>query len=680
MQSARDIFSYRQYWANRFVPAPVLPMSRAEMDALGWDCCDVIIVTGDAYVDHPGFGMALIGRLLEAQGFRVGIIAQPDWRGPDDFRRLGKPTIMFGVTSGNMDSMLNHYTADRRIRSNDAYSPNDLPGKRPDRAVIAYTARCRQAYADVPVIIGGIEASLRRAAHYDYWSDAVRRSVLLDAKADLLLYGNAERAVVEVAHRLAAGARIGSITDLRGTVFARKAGDLPADELRLPSFEEVSRDPQAFCRAERLLHLHNRPEDAQTLVQGCADRDVCIRPVPVSLTTEELDALYELPYTRSPHPGYAGARIPAFEPTRFSIVIHRGCYGGCSFCSLGCHQGPVIQSRSEDSIVREVECIRNQTAGFPGVISDLGGPSANMYRTRCLRPAGSAPCPRSSCLYPSICAKLETSHEHLIKLYRRIRELPGVKKALIGSGIRLDLALRSPAYIRELTRHHVGGYLKIAPEHICPGPLAYMQKPGREVYERFMAEFACQSREAGKQQYLIPYFIAAHPGTSDGDMVELALWLKHSGIHVDQVQTFIPSPMTMAAAMYHTGFNPLREPFEKVEWVPRDLTTRRLHKALLRYHDANNWPMLRKALTRMGREECIGNAKRHLVPLWQPAGTGNRPEGVRHVRTKKQPESRSRPAMSADGKQRQAGKVYGSPHTGKNAPRSAHGRKSQHKY
>jgi uncharacterized radical SAM protein YgiQ len=629
MPAPRDLFSYRLHWAHRFLPAPVLPMSRLEMDALGWDSCDIILVTGDAYVDHPGFGMAMIGRLLEAHGFRVGIISQPGWQSPDDFRALGRPNIMFGVTSGNMDSMINRYTADRRIRSDDAYSPDEQPGKRPDRAVIAYTARCRQAYGDVPIILGGIEASLRRAAHYDYWSDAVRRSVLLDAKADLLLYGNAERAVVEVAHRLASGESIEKITDVRGTVFSRKAGAIHDDETRIASFEESGADPVAFSRSERILHQFSRPENSQTIVQQSGDRDVCIRPAPLPLATAELDRIYELPYTRMPHPAYGTARIAAWETTRFSIVIHRGCYGGCSFCSLGCHQGPVIQSRSIPSVLREIGQIRDTVAGFTGVIADLGGPSANMYNTRCTRPEGSPLCRRFSCLHPSICKNLATDHTALIELYRKARALPGVKKVLIGSGIRFDLALLSESYIRELVQHHVGGYLKIAPEHICQGPLELMQKPGVESYEKFRIAFERFSREAGKEQYLIPYLIAAHPGTTDNDMLALALWLKQTKTHVDQVQTFIPSPMTLSSAMYYTGLNPLQEPFVKIAALAKDLQTRRLHKAFLRYHDANNWPTLRRALKAMGREDLIGAAKKQLIPLWQPLGTGDRPEGTR---------------------------------------------------
>lgn len=687
MQTARDIFSYRKYWAARFGTAPVLPMSRAEMDALGWDSCDIIIVTGDAYVDHPSFGMAIIGRLLEAQGFRVGIIAQPDWQSADPFKVLGRPNLFFGVTAGNMDSMVNRYTADRRIRSNDAYTPDGAAGKRPDRAVIVYAQRCREAFPDVPVVIGGIEASLRRVAHYDYWSDKVRRSILVDSKADLLIYGNAERALVEVAHRAARGEAIREMRDIRGTAFLckelpegwteldsttvdtpgpveahtnpyeagapattyamrqgaagtaeeakpillqrRPAADRAHTVIRLPAYEQVARDPVLYAHASRVLHLESNPGNARALVQRHGDRDVWINPPPIPLTTRELDRIYELPYTRRPHPAYGNAHIPAYEMIRFSITIMRGCFGGCTFCSITEHEGRIIQNRSEDSVIREIETVRDTVPGFTGVISDLGGPTANMYRLHCRDEKIEAACRRLSCVYPTICKNMTTDHTPLIRLYRRARAVPGVKRVFIASGVRYDLAVRSPAYVKELVTHHVGGYLKIAPEHTQEGPLSKMMKPGIEVYERFKAMFDRYSKEAGKEQYLIPYFIAAHPGTTDEDMLELALWLKRNDFRPDQVQTFLPGPMALATTMYHTGRNPLRKITRASEEVvvPKGLKVRRLHKAFLRYHDPENWPLLREALQRMGRADLIGNGKRHLVPAWQPAGTGERSGG-----------------------------------------------------
>lgn len=640
-----SIFSYRKFWAQRFGVAPVLPMSRAEMDMLGWDSCDVIIVTGDAYVDHPSFGMAVIGRLLEAQGFRVGIISQPCWLSAEAFKVLGKPNLFWGVTAGNMDSMVNHYTSERKIRTDDAYTPNAEPHKRPDRATIVYAQRCREAYSDVPIVLGGIEASLRRTAHYDYWSDQVRRSILLDSKADLLLYGNAERAIVEVAHRLARRESIATITDLRGTAVIRKEipsefeiidetalkstkatrqpailnSELELDRpsvVRMPTFAQVRDDRTLYAHARRLCYLEGNPGNARVLVQAHGDRLLWINPPPIPLSTEDLDGVYNLPYSRSPHPQYKNTNIPAYEMIRFSVTIMRGCFGGCTFCSIAQHEGHIIQSRSEDSVLSEIEAIRDKTPGFTGVISDLGGPTANMYRLKCRDPNKERVCRRLSCVHPTICPNMNTNHQALIQLYRKARGLNGVKKIVIGSGVRYDLAIKSPDYVKELAGHHVGGYLKIAPEHIAPGPLAMMMKPGISEYQHFKELFDKFSRQAGKEQYLIPYFIAAHPGTTDEDMVELSLWLKAHDFRLDKVQTFFPTPMTLATAMYYTGKNPLR-PIDHTGaevFIPKKGKTRRLHKAFLRYHDPKNWPLLREALMRMGRDDLIGKGKQCLVP------------------------------------------------------------------
>jgi uncharacterized radical SAM protein YgiQ len=633
--------------------------------------------------------MALIGRTLEAQGFRVGIISQPDWHSATDFRRLGKPNLFYGVTAGNMDSMINRYTADRKPRSDDAYTPHAEADKRPDRALTVYAQRCREAFSGVPVVIGSIEASLRRIAHYDYWSDKVRRSVLPDSKADLLIFGNAERALVEVAHRLAQGEKIGAIRDLRGTAFMVPPGWLPdaqwttldstevdtpgpvaahqnpyaeqestpacapetADKpvrivsraerlsvwrsqrahtvVRLPSYEQVRSDPVLYAHASRTFHLESNPGNARALVQahgeGASCRDVWLNPPPIPLATAELDAIYELPYARRPHPAYGEAKIPAWEMIRFSVNIMRGCFGGCTFCSITEHEGRIIQSRSEDSVIREIEEMRDKTPGFTGVVSDLGGPTANMYHLKCKDEKIEAACRRLSCVYPDICENMGTDHAPLISLYRRARSLKGVKKIQIGSGLRYDLAVRSPEYIRELVTHHVGGYLKIAPEHTEEGVLSKMMKPGIGAYDRFKQLFDRFSREAGKEQYLIPYFIAAHPGTTDADMLNLALWLKKNNFRLDQVQAFVPTPMALATTMYHTEKNPLRKlqraGAETVGAV-RGARQRRLHKAFLRYHDPENWPLLREALNEMGRADLIGNGKKQLVPAWQPAGTG----------------------------------------------------------
>lgn len=676
--TTQPLFSYRKYWAECFGAAPELPMSRAEMDALGWDSCDIIIVTGDAYVDHPSFGMAVVGRTLEAQGFRVGIIAQPDWTSAEAFTALGRPNLFFGVSAGNMDSMINRYTADRKRRNDDAYTPGNVGGKRPDRAVIVYSQRVREAYRDVPLIIGSIEASLRRIAHYDYWSDKVRRSILLDSQADLLLYGNAERALVDVAHRLAAGEPVKQIRDVRGTAYvckrlpeayrvidstsidlvgpidppvnpyidtsspacadASEAGqsealevvpvrllDRPeADEqavIRLPAYEQVRDDPALYAHASRILHKETNPYNARPLVQAHGDRDVWLNPPPIPLETEELDLVFEQPYTRLPHSSYGDARIPAYEMIRHSVNIMRGCFGGCTFCSITEHEGRIIQNRSEDSIIREVERIRDTSRAFTGVISDLGGPTANMWRVACKSKTIEAACRKPSCVYPGICKNLNTDQTPLINLYRRARAVSGVKKVLIASGLRYDLAVETPEYVEELVKHHVGGYLKIAPEHTEDGPLSKMMKPGMGTYDRFKAMFEQYSREAGKQQYLIPYFIAAHPGTRDEDMMNLALWLKRNKFRADQVQTFYPSPMATATAMYHSGKNPLKRVSRQSDSMPtvRKLSQRRLHKAFLRYHDPENWPELRTALKKMGRADLIGNGKLHLVPPRQPA-------------------------------------------------------------
>jgi uncharacterized radical SAM protein YgiQ len=649
--AVRPLFSYRPYWAHRFGTAQFLPVSRAEMDELGWDACDIVLVTGDAYVDHPSFGMAIVGRLLEAQGFRVGIIAQPDWQSAEPFAALGAPTLFFGVTGGNMDSMVNRYTADRRLRHNDSYTPHGEGGKRPDRAVIVYAQRCREAFRDVPIVLGGIESSLRRIAHYDYWSDKVRRSILADAKADILLYGNAERAVVEVAHRLAkkgtTSAAIASLDDIRGVALFKSevpegwteahADDLDtADEgarigtdktvIRLPGFEQVEQDREAYARASRVLHRESNPGNARALVQRHGDRDLWLTPPPIPLTTAEMDAVYDLPYARAPHPSYGDAKIPAWDMIKFSVTIMRGCFGGCTFCSITEHEGRIIQNRSEQSVVREIETIRDKTPGFTGIISDIGGPTANMYRMACKDPKIEAACRRPSCVHPGICPNLDTSHDALIGLYRKARAVSGVKKVMVASGVRYDLAVESPAYVKELVAHHVGGYLKIAPEHTEDGPLAKMMKPGIGAYDRFKQLFDEAARKAGKQYFLIPYFIAAHPGTTDEDMLNLALWLKKNRYRADQVQTFLPSPMAVATAMYHSGVSPLRGVrrggSEAVETV-KGLRQRRLHKAFLRYHDPENWPLLRETLKRMGRADLIGPGKHHLVPNWQPAGTGN---------------------------------------------------------
>ena len=673
--SPRKLFSYPKYWAECFETAPYLPMSREEMDQLGWDSCDIIIVTGDAYVDHPSFGMAVIGRLLEAQGFRVGIIAQPSWDSADPFKILGKPNLFFGVTAGNMDSLINRYTADLRMRSDDAYTPNGEAGRRPDRSVIVYSQRCREAYYDTPIVIGGIEASLRRIAQYDYWSDSVRRSVLIDSNANILLFGNAERALVEVAHQFAAGRTVADMKFLRGT--ARVAAEVPeawteidstridwpskidqlpnpyeynkndgenpevegadakgieipsADSnqapqavriiplplqrkekydsetsyIRLPSFSKVTNDPALYAHASRVLHQEANPYNAKPLIQKHGTQEIWVNTPPIPLETEEMDWIFDLPYQRRPHPSYGDANIPAYDMIKTSVNIMRGCFGGCTFCSITEHEGRIIQSRSEESILREIGKIRDQVPGFTGTISDLGGPTANMYKLNCKSPKIQKTCKRLSCVYPSICKHLNTDHSPTTQLYRKARAIPGVKRVAIASGLRYDLALKDPEYIEELVTHHVGGYLKIAPEHSEDKTLSKMMKPGISAYDDFKILFDKFSKKAGKEQYLIPYFIAAHPGSDAEDMLNLSLWLKQRNFKPDQVQTFYPSPMALATAMYYSERNPLEKVRYKSEKLAicKDIDQRRLQKAFLRYHDEKNWPMLREALHELGR-------------------------------------------------------------------------------
>ena len=676
MQPVTHLFSYPRYWAECYGTAPFLPMSRAEMDKLGWDSCDIVLVTGDAYVDHPSFGMAVIGRMLESQGFRVGIIAQPDWSSKDDFMRLGKPNLFYGVTAGNMDSMINRYTSDKKLRHDDAYTPGDIGGKRPDRATLVYTQRCKEAFKEVPVVIGGIEASLRRIAHYDYWSETIRRSILLDAKADILIYGNAERPLIEVAHRIANGETIDTMQDIRGTAVIRKEplpgwrgvdsskldqigridpimnpymegapcsddeGTAPVEQeakpvlvqppkqkpwektyVKLPAFERVKEDKVLYAHASRILHHETNPGCARALSQAHGDRIIWVNPPAFPLETDEMDGVFGLPYQRVPHPAYGKEKIPAYEMIKTSVNIMRGCFGGCSFCSITEHEGRIIQSRSEESIIKEIEEIRDKVPGFTGVISDLGGPTANMYRLRCKSPKAEQTCRRASCVWPTICPHMDTDHTPTIDLYRKARDVKGIKKILIASGVRYDIAVEDPRYIKELAKYHVGGYLKIAPEHTEEGPLSKMMKPGMGSYYSFKELFDKYSKEAGKQQYLIPYFISAHPGTTDEDMVNMALWVKTNSFKLDQVQNFYPSPLANATTMYYTEKNPLNKVSRQGGdvFVVKGERRRRLHKALLRYHDPAGWPMIREALLEMGKGHLIGNGPNCLVP---PEGRG----------------------------------------------------------
>lgn len=609
---------------------PFLPTCRADLDARGWDEVDIVIVSGDAYVDHPAFGPVLIARFLEGRGYRVGLLAQPDWQSAEPFMALGRPRLFFGVSAGNLDSMLNRLTAQKKNRAEDQYSPGGRTGCRPDRATMAYAQRCREAYKDVPVVLGGIEASLRRIAHYDYWSDKVRRSILLDSKADLLVFGMGERPILEIARRLAEGESVETLRDVRGTAFVMNEADSAValedtstrvrdgKPLLLPSYEEVRRDKVAYAAMSKAFQLETNPRNARPLLQPHGKRVVWFNPPALPLeddagdgsgTSVAMDELYDLPFNRCPHPMYDEA-IPAFETVKHSVVTMRGCFGGCTFCSITEHEGRVIQSRSSESVLKEIREIRRM-GDFRGTITDLGGPTANMYKMKCSKPEVEAKCRRLSCVHPFVCPNLNTDHGPVIDLMQQVREAEGVKHVFIASGVRTDLAELSPEYVRELAHHHVGGHLSVAPEHVSRDTLKHMKKPPVEAYERFTAMFQQCSAEAGKEQYEIPYFISGHPGCTLEDMVELALWLKREGYKPRQVQDFIPTPMSVASAMYFTGIDPLTG--EEV-YVARGLREKRMQKALLLYWDPSHHELAREALRQAGREDLIGKSPDHLVP------------------------------------------------------------------
>ncbi len=600
-----------------------LPTTREEMRARGWDELDVLVVTGDAYVDHPAFGPVLVARFLEGRGFRVGIVPQPRWDRPDDLTRMGRPRLFVGVAAGNLDSMLNKLTAQKKVRSEDQYSPGGRTNMRPNRASIVYANLCRQAFPGLPVVIGGIEASLRRIAHYDYWSDSVRRSILLDSKADLLVFGMGERAAWEIARRLEAGEHVDQLRDVRGTAHVRKNPrewtDVAADPSRfvrdgkpvlLPSYEEVCADKLAFARMSRMLQYETNAHNARPLLQPHGDQAVYFNPPALPLGESEMDALYDLPFTRLPHPSYRGEKIPAYETIKNSIVTMRGCFGGCTFCSITEHEGRIIQSRSADSVLREVRAL-SRMDGFRGTITDVGGPTANMYKMSCKDERTESACRRLSCVHPGICENLRTDHGPLVQLLRKVRREPGVERVYVASGVRYDLAERSPEFITELARHHTGGQLSVAPEHSSPEVLEKMKKPPVEHYERFARSFCAASEQAGKEQYLVPYFITAHPGSTLKDTVELALWLKARKLRPRQVQDFIPTPMAIATTMFYTGVDPLT-----MEPVPvvRDLREKKMMKALLYWWDPAQQPLAREALRKAGRRDLVGNGPGCLVP------------------------------------------------------------------
>jgi len=598
------------------VARPPLPVSRREMEARGWDAVDVVLVTGDAYVDHPAFAMGILGRVLEAAGYRVAILPQPDWRSVAPWREFGRPRLFFGISAGNMDSMINHYTASKKVRNDDAYSPGGRIGLRPDRATMPYCQRAREAYPGVPVIAGGVEASLRRLAHYDYWSDTVKRSIVLDSKADLVAFGMGEQAIVEIARRLAEGQTVRDLRDMRGVAYALGARETPpADAIVLPSYEDVKADKHAFARATRIIHQETNPLNAKGLVQYHDRQAVVANPPGLPIGQEDMDRIYGLPYTRRPHPCYGREPIPAFETVKDSVTIMRGCFGGCTFCSITAHQGRIIQSRSQESILGELAAM-GRDPGFSGVVSDIGGPTANMYQMRCTRPEVEAKCKRLSCVHPKMCKLLGTDHGPLVELMKASREVPGVRKVLVASGIRTDLAQRSPEYMEQLAAHHVGGHLKVAPEHTDPDVLRRMKKPDVADFGGFADAFDRASTAAGKpKQYLVPYFIASHPGSDLDAMIDLALFLKRNGYRPDQVQDFIPAPFDIATCMYHTGLDPFTG--EKV-YVAKGLRDRKMQRALMQFFKPENYFMVREALLKAGRQDLIGSGCDALIPNHPP--------------------------------------------------------------
>lgn len=575
-----------------------LPTTLDQARTRGWHELDIILVTGDAYIDHPAFGVPLLGRWLEVHGFRVGIIAQPDWRSKEPFMALGKPCLFFGVTAGAMDSMVAHYTPRKKLRHDDAYTPGGKHGARPNRATIIYTSRLKEAYRDVPVVLGGIEASLRRQAHYDYWDDKVRRSILLDAKADLLLYGMAEYPLLALAQRMKRGEPLGQIRDLRSSVYVTR--EMPDNYLLLPDFDTVAGSKDAYLATFRQAEQQLNPFCAQRLVQPHGDRLVVCNPPAEPLTTKQLDAVYNLPFSREPHPTYKEA-IPAFEQIKLSLTSHRGCYGGCSFCAITAHQGKFIQSRSAASIVDELQAL-SKKSWFRGTVSDIGGPTANMYGTACGAADGSKNCRRPSCLYPKLCPNLKADDQPAVALLRKAAGVPGVRTVTITSGIRHDLLEQQPLYFKELVARHVGGLLKVAPEHLADQVTALMRKPGKEVFARFLERFRDENRKVGKQQGVVPYLITGHPGCRVDEMVQLVQQLQRLKLRVEQAQEFTPTPGTAASCMYHTGLDP---DSGGPVYVARTDREKILQKSILLWHLPEERQRAIKLLRELGRNDLL---------------------------------------------------------------------------
>lgn len=602
-----------------------LPVSKKDMIKMGIEVLDFIIVTGDAYIDHPSFGAAIIGRVLQSQGFTVGIIPQPDWKNVDSFKVLGRPRLGFLVNSGNIDSMVNHYTAAKKRRHEDLYSPGGKSGYRPDRAVIVYCSKVKEAYKDVPVIIGGIEASLRRFAHYDYWDDKVRRSILLDSKADLLVYGMGEKTIVEIANLLNYGMNIKNIRTTRGTVYAAKEDELDIkDYVKVSSFEDVAADKTAYAKSYKAEFSEQDPINGKTIIQKHGDRYIVQNPPQLPLSQKEMDAIYNLPYTRTFHPMYDNmGGIPAIKEVKFSITSHRGCFGGCSFCALNFHQGRIIQNRSKKSILDE-SVLLTTLDDFKGYIHDIGGPTANFRQKACKAQEKSGTCKTRQCLFPSPCKNLIVDHSEYLDILRSVRKLPKIKKVFIRSGIRYDYLIydKNETFFKELCEYHVSGQLKVAPEHISKKVLKQMGKPDKKVYDMFVDKYVKINKSLGKKQYLVPYLMSSHPGSDIHAAIELALYIKEMGYMPEQVQDFYPTPGSVSTTMYYTGINPLTG--EKV-YVPRTQKEKNMQRALLQYSLPSNHRLVKEALISAGREDLIGSGKHCLIPHRPPGAAKKKP-------------------------------------------------------
>ncbi|WP_042439441.1 YgiQ family radical SAM protein [Clostridium amazonitimonense] len=608
-----------------------LPICKEDMQNRGINQLDFIIVSGDAYVDHPSFGTAIIARTLESDGFNVGIIAQPNWHNSEDFKKLGRPKYAFLVNSGNIDSMVNHYTVSKKKRRDDLYSPGGLGGQRPDRAVIVYTNRIKESFKDVPVIIGGIEASLRRFAHYDYWDDKVRRSILLDSKADLLIYGMGEKTVLEVANLLRYGMYIKNISNVRGTMYLSKDVGNLENFVEVPSFEEVASNKKAYGESFKLESYEQDPIRGKTIIQAHGDKYVVQNPPQYPLTVEEMDASYNLPYTRKYHPIYESkGGIPAIKEVEFSITSHRGCYGSCSFCALTFHQGRMIQNRSQDSIVNEAKLLTNLD-GFKGYIHDIGGPTANFRHKSCKLQLEHGTCKNKQCMFPKPCKNLIVSHKEYLQLLRKVRTLPGIKKVFIRSGIRYDYLIydKDREFFEELCKHHISGQLKVAPEHVSNKVLKYMGKPTKEVYNRFVDTYFSINKKINKNQYLVPYLMSSHPGSDLNAAIELALYIKDMGYTPEQVQDFYPTPGSLSTAIYYTGIDPLTG---ETVYVPKDMKEKNMQRALLQFAKPENYQLVREALTKTHREDLIGKGKNYLIDWTQPQNVNRKNSYKKHKR------------------------------------------------